>query len=960
MNRRDVIRKVICKVIRNVSGKVFSPFWAIIIFMLTFLGSMGAVAQSHQARAARESGVKIYDEGSGFFNGYACLRDGDRYFYIDSTGAVAFDSILNGYLTDMRRGLMDDPAEKTAGGANEGAVKAARLPDQVLLISKNGKKGVLSLEGKMLLAPKYDKIDLRMRKYWKATQNGKQSLYTATEGFILPFEFNEVWDMDGSYFNVVKAGKWGVYNRITKKLVVPCIYEDMDYCYGCAEKGDYVFAKKDGKWGIINFQGEELLPFAYDHEHSMMRSDEWVFCLQKDGVPLSINLKTGENRPVPSKTAKTDQREDMADGFVRQEKKEGWGMLNSAGKLIYDYVYDFIRYDADEPDGYYLPAPYVALRKNNLCGVGDTAGHIIIPTVHKEWIYNLDSFFVGRKDSLELLYDLRGRQIIPEGFNNIGRKSLKISRDSTVGHILMLRRGKKYGFYNGATGAYIPPKYDKIDVGYQNSWADTALVAVHLNGPDGQYKMGLVDVKTGREVLAPIYSGFESYNTQPGKIAVRKDSLYGIFDTRLDSFIIAVESKYFSLMAGANAVRVEIGAHFGLRDLHTGAELCAPIYDYIQPINQTLYMLVRHSTPGSNQYAIYNTENQQITQLPYKKIADGRARDRLLVLDDNKARLFDPVKNQIIQGPYSENGFPESIGVFKNGLAFFVRDGKYGFMDTNGQLIQPAIYDKVSTFKDGIAIVMQQVDNNHLRMTNYKYGLIDSSGKKLLPLDYDFVLNTDLSSYFNQKSFINLFRLKEQSSVAKEGTDYIVGRPEAGKNRQGKPVVANYDSYPQLYDKGLATTHGSVILPPAYDEIYLNNIAPYILVNKNDLYGITDINGKTIIPVHYADILLDQGLSNYIYSPNVAFSFPILLKSAGAGKRLHKGDQKRRGGRAGQTEQGEQGRQKPVPPKQANQGQDAVQLWQYLDAAGKPLKVNDIRVRAPMLEFRHIIRGLFN
>ncbi len=54
-------------------------------------------------------------------------------------------------------------------------------------------------------------------------------------------------------------------------------------------------------------------------------------------------------------------------------------------------------------------------------------------------------------------------------------------------------------------------------------------------------------------------------------------------------------------------------------------------------------------------------------------------------------------------------------------------DRKIGFMDVNGNLVVPCIYDNASNFMDGLAAVV----------LDGKYGFIDKTGKAVIPLQYD-------------------------------------------------------------------------------------------------------------------------------------------------------------------------------------------------------------------------------
>jgi len=57
---------------------------------------------------------------------------------------------------------------------------------------------------------------------------------------------------------------------------------------------------------------------------------------------------------------------------------------------------------------------------------------------------------------------------------------------------------------------------------------------------------------------------------------------------------------------------------------------------------------------------------------------------------------------------------------------------KYGFINTNGELIVPVIYDSVESFSNGFAVV-----GIGKRWVDRKYGYIDQTGRVVVPIEYD-------------------------------------------------------------------------------------------------------------------------------------------------------------------------------------------------------------------------------
>uniref|UniRef100_UPI002606301D WG repeat-containing protein n=1 Tax=uncultured Amphritea sp. TaxID=981605 RepID=UPI002606301D len=68
----------------------------------------------------------------------------------------------------------------------------------------------------------------------------------------------------------------------------------------------------------------------------------------------------------------------------------------------------------------------------------------------------------------------------------------------------------------------------------------------------------------------------------------------------------------------------------------------------------------------------------------------------------------------------------DEIGVFKEGLAKVELNGKFGFIDKNGQEIVELKYDNTEEFIEGLAAVC----------LNNMWGFIDKTGKMVIPAEY--------------------------------------------------------------------------------------------------------------------------------------------------------------------------------------------------------------------------------
>jgi hypothetical protein len=68
----------------------------------------------------------------------------------------------------------------------------------------------------------------------------------------------------------------------------------------------------------------------------------------------------------------------------------------------------------------------------------------------------------------------------------------------------------------------------------------------------------------------------------------------------------------------------------------------------------------------------------------------------------------------------------EEVDAFSCGLAKVRINGRYGYINTSGELVIPCIYDTASPFVDGLAEVSKGLI----------YGCIDANGNEIIPLQY--------------------------------------------------------------------------------------------------------------------------------------------------------------------------------------------------------------------------------
>lgn len=745
------------------------------------------------AVAAQSPGV--YDGGSTFTRGFARIVKGDKHFYIDTAGQYVFDDIAedenSGYNSFFSKDSEPVATEQDA------------LPTEFVRVRKNNRTGVISSYGKWLLEPVYDDIDTRWSFAWKVTKDGKRSFYAAT-GWLLPFRFDSIGYLDGNHFDVEENGKWGIYSSREDKMVIPFEYEEFDYCGGCESKGDYVFAKREGKWGILNFRNEVLLPFKYDHEHINMRSDEWVESLYLDGNRLVINLETG--------------------------------FVDTTGY-----------YDPDFPPelstGNVSP-PYVGVYQNEKFGVTDSSGKVIIPARYSGSIqlgYGKRLFSTSENDTT-ILFDLSGKRVLKADFMDLEEIGIGgFSGDPNTIYLAKFKKKGLYGFYNPYSGKMIAPRYTKLEGNYNNHYLEVTL---------GD-KTGVIDT-SGRVVVPLVYDALRLVFL-PGMVTVHRQDRMGVFDIRKNAEIIPAIYDDITQMSELPLISLMKAGLYGYADME-GRIICPVQFNDAERVHNRWLLLKKGSEDTAASYSVFDIQTLKITGLPYKS-AHPVYEGSLLVVDNGKGQcLYDLATGRELHGEYTQDGRPVFIGMFEKGLATVVKDSGCGYMNLSGEMIVPAVYQIAAPISENGLGLLAKKDSTGKVL----YGFVDTTGRIIVPLEYDYPENSYARDYFED----GLLRLYRQVG---DGTEYLVGCATMQGILIAPPI---YQGIKRIDDRGFLVRKdgkfgfiapdGKIIMEAVYEDMALDrdflsgyNEAMFrfpLLCKENGIWQYIGSDGKPLAP----------------------------------------------------------------------------------------------------------------
>ncbi len=256
-------------------------------------------------------------------------------------------------------------------------------------VYENGKFGVINNEGETVINPEYTEIVLIPNK--------------DVPIFICTYDLN---DQDGTYkTKVINQKNEEIFKEYSKVEAIDNFDSKQNIWY----EDDVLRVEKDGKYGLINFEGKEVLPCDYDEITALK------------GVTNNLLVKK--------------------DGEV--------GLVNEKGQTIVNTEYKDIK---TLKEGY--KNEYIIVNDNNQYGIISTTGTVIIEPKYEDVKYLNNSEMFAIKDAgVWKLINKDNQILIDGGYDNI---------IEAKGENVVVEKGGKYGVVTTKNEEKIPVEYEQI------------------------------------------------------------------------------------------------------------------------------------------------------------------------------------------------------------------------------------------------------------------------------------------------------------------------------------------------------------------------------------------------------------------------------------------------------------------------------------------------------------------
>lgn len=391
-------------------------------------------------------------------------------------------------------------------------------------------------------------------------------------------------------------------------------------------------------------------------------------------------------------------------------------------------------------------------------GVIDTCGNEVIPLIY-------DTLFYGNTNEQLIVGIDHKRGVIDLSNDNI----IDIDYDSILplmGQLYSVKRDGKYGVINHEGKSLAPVIYDS---------ADPLFMSVVLRYGD---KYGIVNHSGSQTGL--IYDNIVYNDT--ADIKVQKGGKWGIINMDFEEIIPAIYERIWQINSSCALVKKDGEWYYYMASC--GGKFI--------PVNEHI---------GDESFA-------RLNRTYLIKRVDG---ELMVVLDKDFG--------QDILAPIEIDNYTMCL---PKGTYVVLKDGKYGFICSDGKFITPCIYDMIKdTYQGAYKIVL-----------NGKWGLANSRGEHIIEPKYD-----DGSILINNYAIVRL-----------DGKMGCIGINQ----NSGVNIPAEYDTIGVFDNAGFApverdgkwgviNTHNEVVLPIIHDKLFCSGYDDSIGVEKDGVRKIMSL-----------------------------------------------------------------------------------------------------------------------
>lgn len=377
-----------------------------------------------------------------------------------------------------------------------------------VIVRQKTKYGIVNDQAKVLLEPKYDRINYKGNGLYIVTSNKKSAIFFK-DAFLTPMDIDSIFYMDSNIHQNISFYRNGKYY-----LLLTDPEEKISAPYSKIKRynnGKHVIVENNNIYGVLTTKNTFALEMIYQNIKPAGPDGELI--IQQQGLYGIASEKGGIIIPMLFDTIQSL----YSSKYYRVTKNNLYGVYNNRGKEILPLEYDFIQatgqyfmnqYQKENPDKGYVnfsanayegvkakPNRFI-VKQHNQYGVVDSSRHVLIP-IQYDLIVDDGPGYVITKDGRSGYADNTGKILISPAY-----EAIRKVYDANAYYIY---QHQKCGVLSNAK-LIIKPQYDSITYD-----AERKMYTVIRNDSSGMTDTsGVLRLPMGKyEFLLP--DGDESY-----------------------------------------------------------------------------------------------------------------------------------------------------------------------------------------------------------------------------------------------------------------------------------------------------------------------------------------------------------------------------------------------------------------------------------------------------------------
>ena len=357
--------------------------------------------------------------------------------------------------------------------SNQDANNNMWYEDNVLKVKKDGKYGIINLEGKELTPCQYDEIAAiaGIKSTLKVTKDGKVGVIDKEGKEILNTQYNEVTNLgkDNKEGFIVKSedGKYGIVGY-SNQSILEAKYDGIEKVYG----NDMYVVKQADKQILVKKDGTEVLNTGFDEIKEILKNADNGIIYTQNGK-YGIMKTTGEIIIAPE----YEELKEAKSGLLLAKQNGKYGVIDLQKEAKVELQYISITYDekADiylaEKEDYtndIIDNTFTTQQTGILTDIDDEKGYLVLKQGEEYKYYNFkfeeknvsdiypnNTLYKSKKDGKYGFVDKDGKVVVDYQYDDV-------TEQNSCGYAGIKKDGK-WGAIDNKGNMVQEPTYDLED-----------------------------------------------------------------------------------------------------------------------------------------------------------------------------------------------------------------------------------------------------------------------------------------------------------------------------------------------------------------------------------------------------------------------------------------------------------------------------------------------------------------